>query len=79
MDAGDVVELHILDMSGRDIYREIVVDLVRNVQCSLKTQIEWPMSMISQRQKRLEQYGSGLRWFVSRMGKMSKVGLLYSL
>lgn len=28
MEAGDVVELHILDMSGRDIYREIVVDLV---------------------------------------------------
>lgn len=28
MDAGDVVELHILDMSGRDIYREIVVELV---------------------------------------------------
>ena len=28
MDAGDVVELHILDMSGRDIYREIVLELV---------------------------------------------------
>lgn len=36
MDAGDVVELHILDMSGRDIYREIVVELVSQCLTQLK-------------------------------------------
>lgn len=29
MDNGDTVELHFLDMSGKDIYREIVNELVR--------------------------------------------------
>ena len=77
MDAGDVVELHILDMSGRDIYREIVVDLVSWAHCSLKMQIEWRTSTISRCQKRLEQCGSGLRWSVSRMEKMCRVGVLH--